>query len=150
MSERRVRSRFRLGGAGVALLLAGSGPGFGQDVEAGPSLGLELNSASESENACRLTFLVSNELGIDVASLVLEIVVFKASGGLDRLTLFDFQEIPAGRPRVRQFDVSDVPCGDIGSVLVNGVDACDGAGLDTSSCLDALTLSSRTGIDMLG
>ena len=115
-----------------------------------PALGLELNTVNEEEGACRLTFLAENALGADLDALVLEAVLFTAGGSVDRLTLFDFGALPAGRPRVRQFDVNGLSCDALGQVLVNGATECAGAGLAPGACIDALRISSRTGVEVAG
>ena len=115
-----------------------------------PVLGLELNTVSEAEGACRLTFLAENGLGADLDALVLEAVLVTAEGDVDRLTLFDFGALPAGRPRVRQFDLSGLSCAALGQVLVNGAADCAGAGLAPGACIEALRLSTRTGVEVAG
>jgi len=113
-------------------------------------LALELNSASDVEGACRLSFVVENGLAADITSLVLETVIFTSDAQVERLTLFDFQSVPAGRPRVRQFDLSGTACTGVGSILINGVEACNGDALAPEICQTALTLSSRTDIGVDG
>lgn len=120
-----------------------------QDVE--KSLGLELNSVTPTDAGCRLTFLTENNLAVDLTSAVFETVLFTRNGVVDRLTLFDMQAIPSGRPRVRQFDVPDLVCSDLGQVLINGVHACTGEGVDASSCERALKLFSKVkDVEVLG
>lgn len=115
-----------------------------------PALGLELNTVSEAEGACRLTFLAENALGTDLDALVIEAVLFTTQGTVDRLTLFDFGALPAGRPRVRQFDLGGLSCDALGQVLVNGATECAGAGLAPGACIEALRLSTRTGVEVAG
>jgi hypothetical protein len=115
-----------------------------------PTLGLELNTVSEAEGGCRLTFLAENALGGDLDALVLEAVLFTADGAVDRLTLFDFGALPAGRPRVRQFDVAGLACGALGQVLVNGAADCAGEGIAPGACIEALRLSTRAGVEVTG
>jgi hypothetical protein len=115
-----------------------------------PTLGLELNTVSDAEGACRLTFLAENALGADLDALVLEAVLFTAEGSVDRLTLFDFGALPAGRPRVRQFDLGGLSCDALGQVLVNGASECAGEGVATGACIDTLRLSTRTDVEVAG
>lgn len=116
----------------------------------GAKLSLELNTAEEVETACRLSFLIQNGMATDITSLVFETVIFTSEAKVDRLTLFDFQSVPAGRPRVRQFDLTGTPCSRVGSVLINGVESCDGPTLTVEACQSALSLSSRTDIRVDG
>ncbi|WP_371156434.1 hypothetical protein [Jannaschia sp. 2305UL9-9] len=118
----------------------------GSDGGTDPSLSISLDSLTQIEGTCRLTFVAENGTGSDIGQLVLEAVAFGSDGGVARLSLFDFRELPAGVPRVRQFDLPQMACGDVGSMLVNGVQTCEG----TADCADALTVSSRADIELLG
>ncbi|MEO0484347.1 MAG: hypothetical protein AAF092_00395 [Pseudomonadota bacterium] len=119
--------------------------------DAAPSLSLELNATQTLDSGCRLTFVIENNMAADLDTAVFETVLFTTDGLVDRLTLFDMQTLPVDRPRVRQFDVSNLACETLGRVLVNGVQACSGAGIDAAACQGALTPSSRVdGIEMLG
>lgn len=95
-------------------------------------------------------FLISSSFEEGVDSLVVETVIFDASGGVNRLTLFDFGTIPAGRPRVRQFVVPETSCDGLGSLLINGVNRCEMSGAASAACLDALVTSSRTDLEFVG
>lgn len=135
----------------LALCLALSHPVFAQDAPAAPALSVELNGAETVEGACRLTFLVQNNLGVDLGQLALETVILTADGIVERLTLFDFRDLPADRPRVRQFDLGGLACEGIGAVLINGTSACAGDGIDATACGAAMTLTSRVeGVEILG
>ncbi|MEM9755701.1 MAG: hypothetical protein AAF914_06900 [Pseudomonadota bacterium] len=119
--------------------------------DAGGDLTIELNAAETIETGCRLTFVVENGLGHDIASAVFETVLFTRDGIVDRLTLFDMQALPADRPRVRQFDVPGLACDALGRVLINGVSACTGDGIDQSACEAGLVPSSRLeDVEMIG
>lgn len=122
-----------------------------QSEEAAPSgLLVELNTVQDVEQACRLTFVVENGTGsaIDVASY--EAVIFDTSGGVVRLTLFNFRDLPEGRLRVRQFDLPGIACNTVGKVLFNGANACTVAEADSLVCHKALKLKSRTEVELIG
>ncbi|MBL4916913.1 hypothetical protein [Szabonella alba] len=108
-----------------------------------PALLLELNDAETVGEACRLTFVVENRLGTDLAALGIEAVIFTPEGGVERLLSLDLQSAPAGRPRVRQFDLPGLDCARLGRVLVNAVTPCEGEGLAAETCAGALSLTSR-------
>lgn len=128
----------------LALLLSSS---LAIAQEATPlRLGVELNRLDQIEDACRLTFMAQNDLGADLTALSLETVLIDGEGRVERLTLFDFGALPAGIPRVRQFDLAALDCADLGRVLINGVAECGAGG----ACADALDLSSRTDVEVLG
>ena len=119
------------------------------------SLGIELNSVAQEGAACRLVFVVENGMGVDLSAAVFETVLFDRDGRVVTLTLFDFGALPAGRTRVRQFDLAGTTCDDLGRLLLNGANACaaDGdawAAITPESCAAALRWSSRTAIEVLG
>lgn len=136
----------------VCLLMAGaSGPALAeQTAGSSPVLSIELNNAEPQEDACRLTFVARNEMGTDLDTAVFETVLFSTDGAVLKLTLFDFQALPADRPRVRQFDVPGAQCEAIAQVLINGVHKCTGSGIANTDCAKALRPQSRTQIEVVG
>lgn len=115
-----------------------------------PQLSIELNALSQQDGACRLIFLVENTMGADLDSAVFETVLFTTEGSVERLTLFDFQTLPQGRPRVRQFDIPGTRCENIGRILINDVHSCTGEGIADEDCLKALKLTTKTAIEIMG
>jgi hypothetical protein len=97
-----------------------------------------------------LTFLVRNETGVAIDKAVFETVVFDTSGGVVKLSLFDFRDLPVDRPRVRQFDQAGMACNTVGRALINGASTCVVDGVESGVCHDALSLSSRLAVELLG
>ncbi len=119
-------------------------------ASASPALKVELNAADTTEANCKLTFLITNELSAPLDKAVYETVLFDREGTVNRLTLFDFGELPVGRPRVRQFVVPQTTCENLGRILFNGARSCDGAGIEAGTCESALAPATRTEIEVLG
>lgn len=118
-------------------------------AETAPRLAVTLAGADQVDGACRLSFLAENALGADLSALALEAVIFDRDGGVERLLLLDFRDVPAGKPRLRQFDLPGGDCAVIGQVLINGADQCVGAA--GRACIDALAPASRvSGIEVTG
>lgn len=111
-----------------------------------PALSLELNAAQPSDKGCRLTFVVNNELGADLSKAAFEIALFNEAGIVDRLTVLDFKELPAGKTKVTRFDLAGTECGKVSRVLINSATDCTGAGIDPSACMRKLRTGTRTGI----
>jgi len=114
------------------------------------TLYVELNAVQDVENACRLTFLARNTTGTAIEKAVFETVIFDTSGGVVSLSLFDFRDLPADRPRVRQFDLPGTVCGDVGQALINGASTCTVAGAASRVCQEALMLGSRLDVELIG
>ncbi|MEP4039275.1 MULTISPECIES: hypothetical protein [unclassified Pseudophaeobacter] len=122
-----------------------------QSTEKDPSsLFLELNEVQDAGTACRLTFLVRNETGQTIDQSIFETVVFDSSGSVVSLSLFDFRDLPADRPRVRQFELPNMACGTVGKVLINGANSCLIEGVESEICDKYLSLSSRQAVELLG
>ena len=114
------------------------------------ALSIEINAAQSTDSGCNLSFLVSNDLGQPLSSAIFETVFFDTQGQVFQLSLFDFGHLPAGKPRVRQFLMSNMQCGQIGQILFNGATSCEGEGLTPRACEDGLKLSTRTDVEVSG
>jgi hypothetical protein len=119
-----------------------------QQGDAAPvsALTLELNALQPSEKGCRLTFVVNNGLGAELTKAAFEIALFDAEGVVDRLTVLDFRELPAGKTKVSRFDLAGVDCGKLGRVLINHATECTGAGIQPAACLRQLKTGTKTGV----
>lgn len=136
-----------------AALLAGASPvvATAQDTTGtNAGLFLELNTLKDVGGACRLSFLARNQTGSAIDEAVFETVIFDAKGGVMSLSLFDFRDLPADRPRVRQFDLSGTDCADVGQALINGANSCVVNGAESDLCQQSLSLSSRVDVELLG
>ena len=135
------------------LLMAAALPIVAQAQSAGDApatLAIELNALQDVGAACRLTFVAQNDTGAEIEQAVFETVIFDTSGSVVSLSLFDFRDLPAARPRVRQFDLPGRACSTVGQALINGASTCKVAGAESDVCRAALTLSSRLDVELLG
>ena len=120
-----------------------------QDAPA-PALIVELNTTQTIEGVCRLSFLIQNEHPQEISKVIYETVLFDTTGSVNQLTLFDFGQLPVSRPRVRQFDVAQLACENLGKILINGATTCNAGTLSPDICTTTLELKSRTDIKVLG
>ena len=130
----------------LAVSLPAGGAALAQEPVAAPSLRLEFNGLEPSPAGCRLTFVVENGLGAALGRAAFEIVLFNRDGLVDRLTVLDFKDLPAGKTKVRQFDLQGADCAGIGRVLVNDAVACEGEGVAPSACIRSLNAETRSDI----
>lgn len=121
----RLMTSLRLLTAAAAMSL-GPVPAWAQSAPA-PALNLELNAAQPSDKGCRLTFVVNNALGADLTKAAFEIALFDEAGTVDRLTVLDFKDLPAGKTKVTRFDLAGADCGKLSRVLTNSATECAGA-----------------------
>lgn len=130
------------------LCLLAATPAWSQTLDAG-ALTVELNTTQASDNACTLSFMVTNETGAAIDKAVFETVLFGPSGAVQSMTLFDFGTLPEKRPRVRQFAVPNLACADLSRILFNGANTCTAT--DPNICDSTLTPVSRVStVEVLG
>lgn len=132
----------------IALMtsLAAAGGAGAQSASPEPVLSLDLNSLQPSNGGCRLTFVVGNGLPTPIDRAAFEMALFNSSGVVDRLTVLDFKDLPAGKTKVSRFDLAGTTCADIGRVLINDATDCKGAGTDPAACLKGLRTTSTSGV----
>jgi len=120
-------------------------PAWAQSAPA-PQLSLELNAAQPSDKGCRLTFVVNNALGADLSKAAFEIALFNEAGVVDRLSVLDFKDLPAGKTKVTRFDLAGTNCAKLSRVLINSATECAGTGVEPGACMRGLKTETKTGI----
>ena len=120
-------------------------PAWAQSAPA-PQLSLELNAAQPSDKGCRLTFVVNNGLGADLSKAAFEIALFNEAGVVDRLSVLDFKDLPAGKTKVTRFDLAGTNCTKLSRVLINSATECAGTGVEPGACMRGLKTQTKTGI----
>jgi hypothetical protein len=102
---------------------------------------VELNTAENVQNNCRLSFVIENQGQAPIETLKLDLALFGREGGIQKRMVVEMGPLRGSKTIVRAFDV-DGDCGRIGSLLVNDVTACSPG--DAGACLDRLAVSSRS------
>ncbi len=132
----------------VALMVAPLAPATAEE-NAAKGIHFELNKAETVNGTCRVTLVTRNDMASALTAFAIDLVVFDDAEGVAGYAAIDIGALPAGKTRVRQYDVARGDCGGFSRFLVNDVRACEGATGDAPDCLGALRLSSRTEIDLV-
>lgn len=111
--------------------------------EATKQLIVQLNKLQSVASACRVTFVMTNQMDVEIKAALLEIVLFDKEQAVVKLLAVNPGRLPSGKTRVKQFDLKGVACDGIGRVLLNDIKRCDGDGLSPQTCLDAARPSTR-------
>ncbi|WP_321446510.1 hypothetical protein [uncultured Cohaesibacter sp.] len=143
-----IRKSFLIGFSCLFPLLHASA----QATEAAPDsdrvISVELNNAQALEGACRLSFLIRNDLGVPLETMGIEIVMLDKKGLAQDLMVLSTGALSQGKRRLRQFDLPDVDCDALSEILINDVSDCQAEGMTASGCLAALRPSSRAKIKL--
>lgn len=130
----------------TGLLLALTTASASLEAQEAGALLLELNAVQPSDKGCRLTFVVTNQLGADLDRASFELALFDQSGVVDRLTVLEFRDMPRAKTKVSRFDLAGVDCGKLSRVLVNEAKDCVGAGIEPAACMRGLQTSAKAAI----
>jgi hypothetical protein len=123
----------------IPLCLALAAPVLAQ--ESAPSFDIELNALQPSDNGCRVTFVVTNSLGVAVDLVTAELALFNVDRAIERIVKLDFKDLGVGKSKVLQFNVPSLDCTRIGRLLINDITACQGETVAVTACLENLRTS---------
>lgn len=121
--------------------------GLGLSPAAADALSIRLDQANAGADQCQLVFVLENGLETAFEQVQAEVVLLSREARVMRLSLLDFQSLPAQGMRVRSFNIAGIDCVDVGRVLFNAVGPCPP--LEASACTSALEVSSATDIEVL-
>ncbi len=112
-------------------------------------IAIELNKIEPAGTACQGYFVLHNNLAEELATIAVNVAVFRPDGGIVRVFEYTEQNLRAGGMRVSVFNIAEGNCTDIGWLLLNGVSDCTlagGAALD--NCARQVRVIPRPGTDL--
>ena len=133
----------------MAIMLQ-TGPVLAEEPAPAGHLGIELNALAPSEKGCRLTFVASNGLAQPLSKASFEFVLFDGKGLVERMAVLDFRDLPAGKTKVRQFDLAGTKCEAVKSLLINDAPVCAGEGVAKDACMKSLKTGSKSPVELKG
>ena len=132
----------------ILMAMLATAPALAQQTTSAsaPALALELNALQQADAGCRVSFLATNGLAGTLHRAAVEVAFFTTDGAIDRIVTLDFQGLPPGKTKVLQFELKDLPCAQVGRLLVNDITACEGDDMAPTACLAGLVTTSRPDI----
>lgn len=121
-----------------------------EEAATAKGLTVELNALAASQKGCLFTFVAESGLARDVAKVSFEVVIFNDKSTVERLALLDFRDLPAGKSKVRQFDVPGIKCEAVKNLLINDAPVCEGEGLEKGACMDGIVTRSKAAAGLEG
>jgi hypothetical protein len=134
----------------VLAALSTAAPALAQDAAATGALSIEINDLTPSEKGCKLTFVAANALPQSLSKASFEFVLFDEKGLVERMAVLDFRDLPAGKTKVRQFDLPGTKCEAVKSLLINDAPVCAGEGVAKDACMKALKTGSKSPVELKG
>ncbi len=111
----------------------------------GTGLGVELNKLEPYDKGCRAYVVINNTSDSGYQSVKLDLVLFQPDGVIARRFAVDLAPLKAAKKSVKLFDIENLPCDKISSVLVNDVMECKSDQGPVADCLAKMTLTSVSG-----
>lgn len=111
-------------------------------------LGIELNRLEQTNGACRVYLVFTNQLKTGLNTLQLELVLFDTDGYVQRRLTLDAAPIADDKTSVKLFDLTETKCERVGRILINDVLAIAGADGALPSDVSQLDLSSKLDVDL--
>lgn len=134
----------------VLTALSTAAAALAQDAAATGTLSIEINDLTPSEKGCKLTFVAANALPQSLSKASFEFVLFDEKGLVERMAVLDFRDLPAGKTKVRQFDLPGTKCEAVKSLLINDAPVCAGEGVAKDACMKALKTGSKSPVELKG
>jgi hypothetical protein len=133
--QAELRSRFIVAIAAACFAVASAAT-----AHAG-ALAIELNKLEPQKDSCRAYVVVTNNSSTAYQSLKLDLVLFQPDGVIGRRFALDLGPLRAQKRSVKLFDI-DMPCDQVGSLLINDVLECNGETGSIPNCLADMTATS--------
>ncbi|HVC51974.1 MAG TPA: Tat pathway signal sequence domain protein [Stellaceae bacterium] len=135
----------------VAAVLLGTGLAFG--AAAAPSspspIGIQLNRLDDHGGNCRASFVITNPGPEAFTGFRLDLVMFDKGGTITRRLAVDIAPLLADKTSVKIFDIPQISCAGIGSMLINDVLDCRDAKGPVADCVGRVTPTSKLPVKLM-
>ncbi len=109
---------------------------------------VELNKLETSNEDCRAYFVISNTLDSACDAFKLDVVVFNTDGTIENRFAFDLSPMSPSKRSVKVFDLPNMRCEGIGSILINDVIECSAQDRLGGDCLARLKVNSLCKVEL--
>jgi hypothetical protein len=130
----------------IAAPIAGAEPQSNEPAAA--SVHIELNKLDPVNNGCRAYLVVNNATDTSYQSYKVDLVLFQADGVIGKRFSLELGPLHPKKKTVKLFDIDAISCDKIGSLLVNDVLECKAGTGAVENCLQNLTTSTLTKVQL--
>lgn len=104
---------------------------------------VELNKLEVIESGCRTFFLFRNRTDVDFSEFEMSLAILDQQGIIDRLLTVDAAPLPADRTTLKLFEIPEIPCDNIGEILLHDITRCESSQDAAVDCFGLIDLQSR-------
>ncbi len=124
----------------LSCLVLGAAPALAEPK----ALSVELNKLEPQGTGCRAYMVVQNDDETAYKAFKLDLVLFQQDGVIGRRFAMDLAPLKAKKRTVKLFDLDNIPCDKIGSLLINDIVECTADAGPVENCLAGITVKSLT------
>ena len=107
-----------------------------------------MNKLEPADKGCRAYLVINNPTDTAYQSFKIDLVLFQTDGVIGRRFSIDLAPLRAQKKSVKLFDIDGIACDKIGSLLINDVMECKADGNAVDNCLQHLTTSTLTNVQL--
>jgi hypothetical protein len=115
---------------------------------AAASVNIELNKLDPIDKSCRAYLVVNNATDTSYQSYKVDLVLFQTDGVIGKRFSLELGPLRPKKRTVKLFDIDAISCDKIGSLLVNDVLECKTGTGPAENCLQNLTTSTLTKVQL--
>ena len=112
-------------------------------------LHIELNRLQQHGDDCRVHLVLENTSPRTYTRYRLDLVIFAADGVIARRLALETAPLRANKTMVKEFELSDFACVQVGRILLNDVSACAFGTGDMDDCVTTTRVSSRARVSFV-
>lgn len=127
----------------LAALMVSLVPALAGAQDGAPDVTVELNKLEPRGEACRAYLVLENKTDSAFEALKLDLVMFDPGGVVAKRLAVEAAPLPAGKTSLKVFDLTDLPCGQVGRILLNDVLVCADESGQRDDCLAKVRPSAR-------
>ena len=110
---------------------------------------VELNKLEALDGACRAYLVVRNGTKQRLDELKVDLVLFDDQGIVAKRLAVQLAPLPTGKTSLKVFDIAELPCPQVGQVLLNAVMSCRDATGKRPDCLSMLAPSAKGAVPFI-
>lgn len=134
--------------AGAAAIGFSNAVGAGQQSSSTAAVALELNKLEQVDKSCRAYVVVTNNDDVAYQAYKLDLVLFQTDGVIGRRFSLDLAPVRPKKKAVKLFEIDGIACDKIGQFLINDVIDCKTERGPGENCLQRLSTSTLTNVQL--
>lgn len=127
---------------------ASADPAAPGDTATPSKTSIELNKLEPADKGCRAYLVVNNPTETTYQSYKIDLVLFQTDGVIGRRFSIDLAPLRSHKKTVKLFEIDGIACDKIGSLLINDVMECKSTTGPVDECLQNLTTSTLTNVQL--